>query len=387
MNVLRRRFLSGFTGVVAQTLFPRLQWAEAPLIKSASLIKHWDSSNFLETPLLELGKSWITPNDLFFVLNHTPMNISAVDASQWQITVHGLIENPQQFKFRNIVDPSQFQQAEFPAYLQCCGNGRRFFKPEMHDVPWGHGAIGNAVWRGVRLAEILKAVKPQPKAKYITFVGKDGLLDRQKPYVKSIPISKAMDPYTLLATRMNGSPLPVMHGGPIRLIVPGWGGTYSLKWLTDVIVEERPWSGFWMDQAYRISIRPMSPNDIVSLSDTRPFTEFSVSSMITKPGNQDSLISVRNQIQGFAWSGETDVESVAVSTDEGQTWHPADLQPPHLKYAWKQWAFTWHPKPGSYVLMVRARDTAGNIQPLKQDNWNPGGYGWHAVHSIQANVK
>jgi DMSO/TMAO reductase YedYZ molybdopterin-dependent catalytic subunit len=257
----------------------------------------------------------------------------------------------------------------------------------MHDVPWGHGAIGNAVWKGVRLAEILKAVKPQPRAKYITFVGKDGLLDRQKPYAKSIPISKAMDPYTLLATHMNESPLPVLHGGPIRLIVPGWGGTYSLKWLTDLIVEERPWSGFWMDQAYRIPIRPMSPNDIVSLSDTRPFTEFSVSSMITKPGNQDSLISVRNQIQGFAWSGETDVESVDVSTDEGQTWHPATLQPSHMKYAWRQWTLAWHPKPGSYVLMARARDTAGNIQPLKQDNWNPGGYGWHAVHSIQVNVK
>src|SRR5262245_12649147 len=123
MNVLRRRFLSGFTGLVAQALFAGLQTAEAPLIKSPSLIKHWNSPNFLETPLPELGKSWITPNNLFFVLNHTSMKISAAELSQWQITAHGLIGHPRQFKIRELLDPSQFQQAELPAYLQCCGNG------------------------------------------------------------------------------------------------------------------------------------------------------------------------------------------------------------------------------------------------------------------------
>jgi DMSO/TMAO reductase YedYZ molybdopterin-dependent catalytic subunit len=386
MYVPRREFLGTVAGLMSQALFPGRHWAEARFVKNPCLIKHWNSPNFLETPLQELGKSWITPNDLFFVLSHTPMTISAVEAGQWQMAVRGLAENPQQFPIRNILDPSQFQQSEFPAYLQCCGNGRRFFKPERNDLPWGHGAIGNAVWGGIRLAELLNAVRPRSNVKYITFVGKDGLLDQQKPYVKSIPIAKAMEPHTILATRMNGSALPVMHGGPVRLIVPGWGGTYSVKWLTDVIIEERPWTGFWMEQAYRVPIRPMTPESSVSLSDTKPFTEFSVNSMITQPGDRDLVTTVPTQVQGFAWAGETEVESVKVSTDEGQTWYPATLQPRHIRYAWKQWGFAWHPKPGSYTLMARARDATGNLQPMRQDNWNPGGYGWNAVHSIQVNV-
>jgi DMSO/TMAO reductase YedYZ molybdopterin-dependent catalytic subunit len=355
--------------------------------KNTRLTRHLGSSNLLETPLDELGKSWITPNNLFFVLNRSSIEVSSAEAEHWQINFGGLVETPLQFRIQELFDSSKFTQIELPSYIQCCGNGRRFFKPAVEGVPWGHGAIGNAVWSGISLADILKTVGLRPNVRHIILAGKDAALDSRRPYIKSIPLEKAMSPHTILASRMNGEALPVVHGGPVRLIVPGWGGTYSLKWLTHVKAAEQPWNGFWMNPAFRIPVYSITPGNFDSPFETKPFTEFSVSSVITRPLDYETVKSGTASIQGYAWTGECEVAAVNISTDGGQTWHPATLGPRRSSYAWTQWAFTWHAAPGTYVLMARAKDSLGKTQPLEQDNWNPVGYGWHAVHSIRVSVK
>jgi DMSO/TMAO reductase YedYZ molybdopterin-dependent catalytic subunit len=358
------------------------------LCKTASpLIRHLDSANLLETPLESLGKSWITPNHLFFVLNRSSVETSRFEPEQWSVKFDGLVENALNFKLKELLDPSRFEQIELTSYIQCCGNGRKFFKPPVDGVPWGHGAIGNAVWNGVRLADILKAVRLKPSVQHVMLAGKDAALDPQKPYIKSIPLQKALNPSTVLAFRMNGEDLPVIHGGPIRLIVPGWGGTYSVKWLDHVRATEKPWNGFWMDPAFRIPIHPLSPGSSLGSFESQPFQEFSVSSIITQPLDGQAVQRGIVPIQGFAWTGQSQIVIVDVSTDGGQTWRPAKFGLQRLEYAWTSWRFDWHASLGSHVVMARAKDSLGTTQPLAQDNWNPGGYGWHAVHSITVNVR
>lgn len=368
--VSRRKFITGALAFITAEMAAGCKMAEAVLIKSKSLISHFNSPLLLETPLAELGKSWITPNNIFFVLSRADIRPSQAERESWQIEIGGDTDRALKISLRDL--RQKFELVEFSAYLQCAGNGRKFFKPEIEGLSWGYGAIGNARWSGVRLAEVLRAAGIKSTAKHVAFVGRDALPDRPDSYIKSIPLKKALDPRTILAITMNDEPLPDIHGGPARLLVPGWGGTYSVKWLTHIIALRKPWDGFWMNRAYRV-------ND-------KSFAEFSVNSVITAPSDGAACAAGPVEISGLAWTGEAEVVSVEVSADGGRSWQRAKLGDEQAKYAWRRWSLVWAAKPGDYTIMARAADNRGKIQPLTQDNWNPGGYGWNAVHAIRVSV-
>lgn len=369
----RRRFLANVFTFLGALLLSGQRTVAAALTKGSELIRHWGSPNILETPLAELGKSWLTPNRLFYVLSREALRFSPEVRKEWRVKIEGEISRPIRLSLAEI--RRRFEWTEFPAYLQCAGNGRKFFRPPIEDVTWGYGAIGNARWGGIRLADILRQIGLRPDAKHTAFAGQDASPEHPDSYIKSIPLEKALNPHTILALTMNGEPLPEEHGGPVRLLVPGWAGTYSVKWLTHIIALKKPWDGFWMNQAYRV--------------DGQAFTEFSLNSAITQPADGEVLtLDKIISLEGVAWTGEAEVVGVEISLDGGKTWQEAELGRERAKYAWRKWSFVWRPtKAESYTLLAKARDSRGRVQPLVPKNWNPGGYGWNAAIPVRVKVR
>jgi DMSO/TMAO reductase YedYZ molybdopterin-dependent catalytic subunit len=348
-----------------------------------------------------LGKSWITPNSHFFELSRKIVKHSDEQRDRWQIRIAGEVEHPFQVTVHDLLTSKDVRLIKFAGYLQCVGNGRRSFSPPAGNPPFGMGAIGNAFWAGTPVADLLLRACVKPRARYVSFVEQGASLDRPKSYIKSIPLKKAMDLQTILVLQMNGEPLPDEHGGPVRALVPGWGGTYSVKWLSDVLVTEEPWKGYQMEVAYRVPSRPIAPGSSISPAAMQPFTAFAVGSMFTAPSDGARLQRGRVLVGGLAWTGEASVTRVEVSVDNGRTWRAAHLEPEtrqivtssdhgatwtplrsgidESRYVWHRWRFEWDAVPGEYRLRVRAYDSDGKVQPLEQDNWNPGGYGWHAA--------
>jgi DMSO/TMAO reductase YedYZ molybdopterin-dependent catalytic subunit len=206
--------------------------------------------------------------------------------------------------------------------------------------------------------------------------------------MRSIPIEKALDPDTLVATHMNGEKLSPHHGFPARIMVPGWIGAASLKWVAEIRVLDHEFDGNYMKPGYRLPERSLAPGEDLKPGDvTNAVTKLNVKSVIAAPGD-GSLIRRRPfTIRGAAWAGEAEVTRVDVSVDNGQTWKPADLGQDHAKYAWRLWQYTWTPqKAGGYVIMSRATDSAGRVQPA-QAAWNPSGYLWNAIDQVKIHVQ
>lgn len=346
-----------------------------------------ESDLIFETPLEVLGRYWITPNDDFFVLSRQRIEVSEAEKSRWEIRVAGEVDRPLRLAITELRNSATFSRVQLDAYIQCAGYGRLFFEPPVEDVPsWGRGAIGNAVWEGVRLSDVLRQAGLRPSARHVAFAGRDSA-QMDPPYIKSIPLEKAMEPHTLLAFRMNGVDIPVVHGGPLRLLVPGWAGTYSLKWLQGIEVLTRPWEGFWMSRAYQIPRFPIEPGSQTRTFQSVPITEITVNSMITKPLEKDLVPADRTAVvEGLAWSGRGEVDKVEVSTDGGRGWRLAKLDMPNDQFAWQRWRLPWEPTYGTHDIIARAHDASGAIQPLRQDNWNPDGYGWHVAPSVHVKV-
>jgi DMSO/TMAO reductase YedYZ molybdopterin-dependent catalytic subunit len=191
---------------------------------------------------------------------------------------------------------------------------------------------------------------------------------------------------TLVAFRMNGLEIPVEHGGPVRLIVPGWVGTYSVKWLLRIAVLDRPWDGFWMSRAYRVPTSAASPGAASESVETVPLTTCRVNSVITLPLDGVTLPPGRAVVEGIAWSGDGEIEEVSVSTNGGKTWTPAQLEASSGPHAWRRWRLNWDAAPGPHEILARARDASGAVQPLVRTAWNPGGYGWNAAQTVAVRV-
>jgi DMSO/TMAO reductase YedYZ molybdopterin-dependent catalytic subunit len=339
----------------------------------------------LETRLETLGRSWITANDDFFVLSRAPMNVSADERSNWQLTISGEVEQSIDLGVEELRNARVFPRKELYACIQCAGYGRRFFEPAFAVAPWGVGAIGNAHWGGIRLMDVFKRARLRPAAKHIAFAGKD-VTAVDPPYIKSIPIDKAIDPETLLAFEMNGVELPVTHGGPLRMLVPGWAGTYSVKWLQRIEARAEPWGGYWMSVAYQLPAPATGSTPQMPSAATVPITAVMVNSMITNPLPVDRIPARNFVIEGFAWSGTAPVDGVDVSTTGGKTWRPATLSSPSHRFAWRRWQMRWAPTPGVHRIVARARDRSGATQPLDRTNWNSGGYEWQTAPSVLVTV-
>jgi DMSO/TMAO reductase YedYZ molybdopterin-dependent catalytic subunit len=362
---------------LAESVFAALPGKD-PLIK-----KTWRPPNF-ETPVSRFRDAF-TPNAAFFVRYHLA-NIPEIDGRAWRLKISGDAAN-QPYELSLAQLRAEFEPVEMNALCLCSGNRRGLSDPHVPGIQWGHGAMGNARWRGVRLKDVLVRVGLKKEALEVVFDGADsGALTQTPDFIKSIPVWKALDENTILAYEMNGEPLPHWHGFPVRAVVPGWTATYWMKHLMSINAVAQPFKGFWMTTAYRIPKGrfPLVDRFVSQEGETNtPITEMVVSSLIANL--QDGQRIAANQpmeISGVAWDGGYGIEVVDVSIDGGRTWQSAQLGPDYGRYAWRQWRFTLAaPRPGAYVVMAKATNRLGASQTF-QLVFNPAGYHNNVVERI-----
>ena len=321
-NHLRRRtffgasaalLLSGKSGSLsAQTLNPEA--------KSSSMIVHSRKPEDFEMPLDGFLQP-ITPSDLFYVRRHhyTP----PVDHENFALRVSGEVSAPYSISLRDL---KKLPRIELVGVMECAGNGRAFYAPRVPGLQWTHGSVGNARWAGVRLADVLKKANLKASAKHILFDGADQAIGTMPKFQRSIPTRKALDPDTMLAFEMNGQPLPLSHGAPLRVVVPGWGGDCWVKWLTGIQVLDREFDGFFMKTGYRHPGKGVPPGSTVDPAQMKPIESVRVKSVIATPRDNIIMPQGTSRIAGAAWSGEVPLDKVDVSTDGGRSWQAARLQ-------------------------------------------------------------
>lgn len=267
--------------------------------------------------------------------------------------------------------------------FECSGNGRALLKEKAKGNPWTIGGVGNAVYGGVWLRDVLQIAGLKSTVKHVSFEGQDQPLGSAGiKFIRSIPIEKAMST-TLLAYEMNGEPLPLQHGYPLRALALGWTGANCIKWLRNIKVLERPHEGFFMDNVYRIFQKDQDAKS------GKVVTKMQLKSFITQPLTGEGLDRGAIVILGTAYAGETRVERIEVSVDNGQSWADAQFIGPLEEFAWRQWQYIWDAKEkGTFKLMSRAIDAQGTPQPMNA-NWNVLGYGNNGVeeHAIIVHIR
>jgi len=326
---------------------------------------------------------FITSVEHFFVRSHVA--VPQVHIADWRLKVEGHVETPLTL---TIEDLRMMPSFELIAVLECAGNGRAFFDPSVAGLQWTNGAVGNGRWRGVRLADVLQRAGMKSGAVEVLFDGADVPLGTMADFQRSIPLKKALHPNTLLAYAMNGETLPVKHGFPLRAVVPGWAGDSWIKWVTSVRVLNEEFSGFWMKNAYVYPKKAVPPGAVVPPEAMTPITSLRVKSVIAFPENGARVESgKRIVIRGAAWSGDAgSVNAVDVSLDRGRSWKAARLSSEMTRFGWRLWEYPWTPlDDGYHIVLARARDTSGDVQPLVAE-WNPSGYLWNAIARIELNT-
>jgi DMSO/TMAO reductase YedYZ molybdopterin-dependent catalytic subunit len=327
--------------------------------------------------------SWITPIEHFYVRSHLPVP-PTLDASAWTLQVDGEVNTPVTLSIEEL---RKLPAVTVTSTLECAGNGRAFFDPPVAGIQWGKGAVGTARWTGVRMADVLKRASVKATGRFVAMNGADRPLGTMPDFVRQLPIDKALHPDTVIALEMNGQPLPPLHGFPLRAVIPGWEGAYSIKWLTNLTVLDRESDSFWVATAYRYPTRRVAPGATVDAKDMAPLTGLAVKSLITKPLDGATIAPGAVDVAGFAWAGETDIARVDVSTDDGATWQPARLVGERARYTWRRFEFTFTAsKPQSYLIHARAADAGGRVQPMSPP-WNPSGYLWNAPDSVRIEIK
>jgi sulfite oxidase len=338
----------------------------------------------LETPV-EYFNTWLTPVPHFFVRNHMlePSELEAPGAKDWRLSLGGEVEKPLTL---SLADLSKIETHSVVNTLECAGNGRSLHRPQVPGIQWGKGAVSTARFSGPRLRDVLQRAGVKSSGKHVMFRGLDEVPGKVPPFIRSIPIEKALDADTLIATHMNGSPLTKHHGFPARALVPGWIGAGSCKWLTEIKVLEAEFVGNFMSPGYRLPNQPVQPGDVVRPEDTHPVIALSVKSVIAGPTDGASIKVGKVAVHGAAWAGEADIAKVEISTDGGTTWNRAKLGNDQSHYAWRLWSHDWKAgKPGDYTILSRATDTHGRTQP-STPVWNPSGYLYNAVDQVKIHV-
>jgi sulfite oxidase len=331
---------------------------------------------------VEVFDRWLTPNDTFFVRSH--FGPPAVGLFPWSLNVKGGTRGELSL---GLAELDRLPHVTLPAVLQCSGNGRAFFEPKIPGVAWERGAVGNAEWTGVRLGDVLERAGVGKDIRHVHLLGADGPPSpKTPPFFRSIPIERALDLSSLLATRMNGDPLPLLHGGPLRLIVPGWAGNHWIKWIRTIALARDEAQGFYMQTGYRMPKSPAPPDAVLAPSDLVPVTALNVKSLIARPLRGSTLASGINPVSGVTWTGEGRVTRVEVQVGKGP-WQLARLVgEEHHRGSWRQWTFGWNvTQPGRYQLGVRATDSDGNTQPEKTP-WNKSGYLWNGIDRVDCEV-
>jgi len=335
----------------------------------------------LETPFSIFNDGPITPNNAFFVRYHLAGVPLDIDPDKFTLEVKGKVDKPLKLSLRDI---RKLKAVDLVAVNQCSGNSRGFFEPRVAGGQLANGAMGNARWHGVPLKTVLDMAGVQQGAKQVTFNGMDGpVMDTTPDFVKALDIDHALDGEVMLAYGMNGDDLPYLNGFPLRLIVPGYYGTYWVKHLNEITVIDSVFDGFWMKTAYRI---PDTPCNCVEPGTTPqatiPINRFTVRSFITSVKDGAKLKVGSTTLKGIAFDGGKGIKEVAVSTDGGKTWVPAKLGKDLGKYSFREWKLPVRLAAGSYELKVRATSNSGETQPA-EPRWNPAGYLRNVIETVR----
>jgi len=336
----------------------------------------------LETPFAVFDRGVSTPNDRFFVRWHLANIPNQIDGAAFRIKVHGLVDKPLDLSLNELL--TKFEPVHLTAVNQCSGNSRGFFSPRVAGGQWANGAMGNALWTGVRLRDVLEWAGVKAGAVAVRFHGLEtGVLPTTPMFMKSLQIDHARDGEVMIAYAMNGEPMPLLNGFPVRLIVPGWYSTYWVKMLSDIEVLGQPDDNFWMTKAYLV---PDNPTGNVDPGQTGvslvPISRMLPRSFITNlVDGQRVHANAPLTVRGIAFGGDSGVRKVEVSSDGGSTWTGARLGRDHGKYSFRQWEMRLSPKPGPLTLKVKATNTDSLAQPAIA-NWNPGGYMRNVIESM-----
>jgi len=329
-----------------------------------------------ETSLAALDRAPLTPNELFFVRSHLPTPDPKL--RDWRLTVQGRVATEISF---TLSDLRRMPQHELTCVIECAGNGRGLYRlPNTSGTQWEHGAVGNARWRGVPLGELLKRVGTAPDATDVWFEAADrSPFGKVPPFLRSIPMDKARAD-VLLATEMNGAPLPPLHGAPCRVVVPGWYGMASTKWVTGIRVEDRPSDNHFMARGYRYQYPDAGH------AEAAPVREIQVKSLITSVLDGEGVPAGQRTVAGWAWSDRA-IARVEVSTDDMASWHEAQLGESLGEYAWRRWEYAVQvPATDPLTLAVRATDEAGHVQPVAA-RVNAAGYANNSIHRITLHAR
>ncbi len=324
----------------------------------------------------------MTPANSLFVRSH--FGAPAVELETWVVEIVGLVQHPLKLRLDEL---GRIETASKTAVIQCAGNGRGLFRPRVPGTPWERGAVGQAEWSGVRLADLLDRAGVQEGAEHVHFYGSDAPPSPKiSAFVRSIPIDRARDPSTLLALRMNGEPLPTLHGGPARVVVPGWAGNNWTKWVRRIVVSREEAPSFYMQTAYRMPRTPVPPGAPAGAVAMLPVTWMNVKSLIASPVQGGSVASGPVEVRGVAWTGRGHVTKVEVRVDDG-SWKEATLRDDPETGAWRRWGFRLESaRPGRHVVVARATDSEGEVQP-ETPPWNKSGYLWNGYDTVAFEVK
>jgi DMSO/TMAO reductase YedYZ molybdopterin-dependent catalytic subunit len=378
-TVSAQRALPPFTGPGANPFWSSV----GPLVsypQKVPLILLTDRPVQIETPRNYFLEAF-TPNSAFYVRWHLDEIPNDVDLREWRLSIEGNVEKPQKFSMSDLL--SRFKPVTVAAVNQCSGNSRSFFQPRVAGGQWGNGAMGNALWTGVRLKDLLATAGVKANAVAIQFQG----LDQGKgpegkgshAFLKSLDLGNPVLADTMVAYSMNDASLPMLNGFPVRLVVPGYFATYWMKGLSWIRLLDKPDDNFWMKTGYRIPDTPNGSTTPEAMKagqvKTVPINIMPVRSFIISPDGSAKLPEkLPVAVRGIAFSGRGGITKVEVSADDGKSWAAAQLGEDHGPWSFRTWKFTWRPeKEGRYVLAARATDAGGNAQP-DSDVWNAGGY-------------
>ncbi len=414
LAMTRRRFgvLAGMAGVAATAAPGSLERAlaqdatpdSAQIIsgKVSGMIVHNADLGVMETPLALLREHEHTPKDVLFTRLHFPHQGDAAwyattavpDRPDWTLRIEGLVQRPRSL---GIADLQGMEQVKRVAVLQCAGNGRSFYaaKEKVAGGQWKHGGLGNVEWEGVALRPFLEAqqVVPSASALWLTAGGWDQPATPEgSDFAKSYHLADPALDNAILALKMNGEPIPAIHGGPVRLIIPGFYGNMNVKFLTSLAYESEQSPSAYQSVGYRMPLDPVEPgqfeaNDYTT-ENSVPTYGHKIKSVIFSPLPEDSPAAGTVEITGIAFNdGEAEITQVEVSADGGATWQAAEISPPESPWAWYRWKAGADLGAGTSVLMCRATDALGRTQPMDgTTRWNPRGYEWNGVDRVEITI-
>jgi DMSO/TMAO reductase YedYZ molybdopterin-dependent catalytic subunit len=337
----------------------------------------------LETPFAAFNEGILTPNDAFFVRYHNAGIPTSIDVDAYKIKIGGnAVGVPFEISVQEL--RAQFKPTEYVAVNQCSGNGRGLFNPRVTGGQVGNGLMGNARWVGVPLKDILARAQLKNTARQVTFNGLDTAIFGGGDFVKALDVNHALDGEVMLAYQMNGADIPMLNGYPVKLIVPGYYGTYWVKHLSEIEVVDKTFEEFWMKPAYRIPDNDCACVDPgTAPAATRPIGRFNVRSFITSLQDGAPLrAGQQTVVRGIAFDGGQGVREVAYSTDGGASWRAAALSADQGRYSFREFTFPFTPDKGTHDLRARAWNRSGQSQPMEA-LWQPAGYMRNVVESVK----